>query len=452
MAEHDYDLVVRARRAVTPEGERPAAVAVRGGRIAAVLDHGAPAPAARTLDLADDEVLLPGLVDTHVHVNEPGRTEWEGFATATRAAAAGGVTTLVDMPLNSVPPTTTAAGLAAKRAAAHGQTAVDVGFWGGAVPENTGPGATGALRELHEAGVYGFKAFLSPSGVEEFGHLDPDRFRAAAAAIGEFGGLLIVHAEDPRVLAQAPPATGRDYASFLASRPDTAEHAAIALVIATARATGTRAHILHLSSATALPLIAQARAEGVPLTVETCPHYLTIAAEEVPEGATQFKCCPPIRGAANRDLLWAALADGVIDCVVSDHSPSTVDLKRLDTGDFGAAWGGVSGLQVGFAAMWTEAAARGHGLADVVRWMARRPAEITGLAAKGAIAVGRDADLAVVAPDAAVRVDAAALRHRNPVSAYHGRELRGQVRRTLLRGTEVGPDAPHGRLLARNEG
>ncbi|MBB6170875.1 allantoinase [Nocardiopsis mwathae] len=458
---HDYDLVIRARRAITETGtatdtatdtaaaERPAAVGVRDGRIAAVAEYGAAMSAEHIAELADDEVLLPGLVDSHVHVNEPGRTEWEGFATATRAAAAGGVTTIVDMPLNSVPPTTTVAGLDAKRAAADGQVAVDVGFWGGAVPENTGPDTSAELRALHEQGVYGFKSFLSPSGVEEFGHLSPEEYRSAVAAIGALGGTIIVHAEDPGVLDAAPQARGREYASFLASRPDEAEHAAIRLVIDTARATGTRSHILHLSTATALPLIREAREDGVPLTVETCPHYLTIAAEEVPAGATQFKCCPPIRGAANRDALWRALADGLIDCVVSDHSPSTPDLKHLGTGDFGTAWGGVSGLQVGFAAVWTEASARGFSLADVVRWMARSPAEIAGVAGKGRLAVGYDADFAVVAPEELTRIDAATLQHRNPISAYDGRELKGVVRRTWLRGAPVDPDAPRGRLLRR---
>jgi allantoinase len=445
-----HDLAVRARRALTPEGERPVTVGVRDGRVVNVLEGElAPLIARREITLAEDEVLLPGLVDTHVHVNEPGRTEWEGFATATRAAALGGITTLVDMPLNSVPPTTTVAGLDAKRAAAEGKLAVDVGFWGGAVPENSRPGATKELAELWERGVFGFKAFLSPSGVEEFGHLSPEELYSAAEAIGEFGGRLIVHAEDPGVLDGAPPAAGRDYAAFLASRPDTAENEAIARVIDVARATGTHAHVLHLSSASALPLIAQARADGVPLTVETCPHYLTLEAEGVPAGATQYKCCPPIRDAANRDLLWRALADGLIDCVVSDHSPSTPDLKDLDTGDFGTAWGGVSGLQVGFSAVWTEARRRGGSLADVVRWMSSGPARVAGLRGKGALAEGCDADFAVVAPEEAFRVDVRALEHRNPVSPYDGAELFGRVRRTLLRGRDVGPQDRSGRMLVR---
>lgn len=445
-----HDLAVRARRALTPEGERPVTVGVRDGRVVNVLEgESAPLIARREITLAEDEVLLPGLVDTHVHVNEPGRTEWEGFATATRAAALGGITTLVDMPLNSVPPTTTVAGLDAKQAAAEGKLAVDVGFWGGAVPENSRSGATKELAALWERGVFGFKAFLSPSGVEEFGHLSPDELYTAAEAIGEFGGRLIVHAEDPGVLEGAPPAAGRDYASFLASRPDTAENEAIARVIDVARTTGTHAHVLHLSSASALPLIAQARAEGVPLTVETCPHYLTLEAEGVPAGATQYKCCPPIRDAANRDLLWRALADGLIDCVVSDHSPSTPDLKDLDTGDFGTAWGGVSGLQVGFSAVWTEARRRGGSLADVVRWMSSGPARVAGLLGKGAIAEGADADFAVVAPEESFRVDVRALEHRNPVSPYDGAELLGRVRRTVLRGRDVGPEDRAGRMLVR---
>lgn len=446
-----HDLAVRAHRALTPQGERPVTIGILDGRVINVLaGDRAAIIARRETSLAEDEVLLPGLVDTHVHINEPGRTHWEGFDTATRAAALGGVTTLLDMPLNSVPPTTTVAGLEAKRSAAEGRLAVDVGFWGGAVPENSRPGAVGELAALWDQGVYGFKAFLSPSGVEEFGHLSPEELLSAAEAIGELGGRLIVHAEDPDVLDQAPPAAGRDYATFLASRPDTAEHEAIARVIEVARSTGTRAHVLHLSSASALPMIAQARADDVPLTVETCPHYLTLEAERVPAGATQYKCCPPIRDSANRDLLWRALEDGLIDCVVSDHSPSTPDLKKPDTGDFGTAWGGISGLQVGFSAVWTEARRRGLGLADVVRWMSSGPARVAGLGNKGGIAPGYDADFAVVAPEESFRVDVRELHHRNPVSPYDGAELFGRVRRTILRGEDVGLESTTGRMLVRN--
>ncbi len=446
------ELVLRSTRVVTPEGERPASVVVGGGRITAVLPYDAPpAPGARLTDLGDD-ALLPGLVDTHVHVNDPGRAEWEGFPTATAAAVAGGITTLIDMPLNSVPPTTTAAHLEVKRAAARGRVHTDTGFWGGAVPGNTTD-----LKALHDAGVFGFKCFLLPSGVEEFPHLDQDGLRAAVEEIGRFGGLLIVHAEDPGLIDAAPQRGGRKYADFLASRPPAAEERAVEGLIALAERYRTRIHVLHLSSAAVLPALAAARRAGLPVSVESCPHFLTLTAEEVPDGATEFKCCPPIREAANQDALWQALAEGVIDCVVSDHSPSTVDLKHKDTGDFAAAWGGISSLQLGLPAVWTEARRRGHGLADVVRWMSEGPARLAGLDTKGAVAVGRDADFAVLAPEETFTVDPARLHHRNPVTAYAGRTLYGVVRATYLRGRLVAeggavPDEPAGRLIERLAG
>ncbi|NJP50162.1 allantoinase AllB [Streptomyces sp. SBST2-5] len=442
----DAELVLRSTRVITPEGTRPATVTVAGGTITAVGPHDAPvASGARLEDLGDD-VLLPGLVDTHVHVNDPGRTEWEGFWTATRAAAAGGITTIVDMPLNSLPPTTTVGHLRVKQETAADKAHVDVGFWGGALPGNVKD-----LRPLHEAGVFGFKAFLSPSGVEEFPHLDQEQLARSLAEIAAFDGLLIVHAEDPHHLAAAPQQGGPRYADFLASRPRDAEDTAIAHLVAQAKRFGARVHILHLSSADALPLIAEARAEGVRVTVETCPHYLTLTAEEVPDGASEFKCCPPIREAANQDLLWRALADGTIDCVVTDHSPSTADLK---TDDFATAWGGISGLQLSLSAVWTEARRRGHTLEDVVRWMSERTARLAGLDdRKGAIAPGRDADFAVLAPDETFTVDPAALQHRNRVTAYAGRTLYGVVRSTWLRGRRIVADgeftAPQGRLLTR---
>ncbi|MGJ6961440.1 allantoinase AllB [Streptosporangium sp. G11] len=428
------DLVIRSRRAVLPEGEGPAAVSVRDGRIVGVHAHDAELDAVERVDLGG-VALLPGLVDTHVHVNEPGRTHWEGFASATRAAAAGGVTTIVDMPLNSLPPTVNADALAVKRRAADGQCAVDVAFWGGAIPGNTGD-----LRPLHEAGVRGFKCFLSPSGVDEFPPLDADGLRAAMVEIASFDGLLVVHAEDPALLADPE---GPGYPEFLDSRPGEAERRAVERVAALAGETGVRAHILHVSSALCLEPLAKARREGVRLTAETCPHYLTLVAEEVPEGATQFKCCPPIRSSANRDELWRGLADGVLHCVVSDHSPSTPDLK---VPDFAAAWGGISSLQLGLTAVWTEAARRGHGLGDVVRWMAEHPAALAGLRGKGAIAVGADADLVAFDAEAVHTVDVSALHHRNPVTPYHGRTLVGEVRTTWLRGRAVGKD-PRGTLL-----
>lgn len=341
-----YDLLVRARRAVLPGGERPAAIAVADGRISAIEPYDAELDAARTVELRADEVLLPGMVDTHVHVNEPGRTEWEGFASATRAAAAGGVTTIVDMPLNSVPPTVDVPALAVKRAVAAEKAYVDVGFWGGAVPGNSG-----SLPGLHEAGVFGFKCFLLDSGVPEFPPLTPADLIDYLTVIREFDGLMIVHAEDAGAIEHSPAAHGARYAQFLASRPRGAENTAIAHVIEAARWTGARAHILHLSSSDGLPMIASAKRDGVRITVETCPHYLVFDADEIAAGATQFKCCPPIREADNRELLWQGLADGTIDCVVSDHSPCTPELKQLDSGDFGVAWGGIAGLQVALPAV-----------------------------------------------------------------------------------------------------
>ncbi|MEU6329393.1 allantoinase AllB [Streptomyces sp. NPDC047049] len=441
----ETELVLRSTRVVTPQGTRAASVTVAGGTITAVLPHDAEAPAgARVRDFGDD-VLLPGLVDTHVHVNDPGRTEWEGFWTATRAAAAGGITTLLDMPLNSLPPTTTAAHLDTKRAVARPKAHVDVGFWGGAIPGNVKE-----LRPLHDAGVFGFKCFLSPSGVDEFPELDQEQLAAALGEIAGFGGLLIVHAEDPGHLGAAPQPHGPKYADFLASRPRACENDAIAGLIALARRLDARVHVLHLSSSDALPLIAAAKREGVKITVESCPHFLTLTAEEIPDGATEFKCCPPIREAANRDALWEGLADGTLDCIVSDHSPSTADLK---TADFGAAWGGISSLQLGLPAIWTEARERGHTLDDVVRWMATAPAALAGLGHKGAIEPGRDADFAVLAPEETFTVDPQALQHRNKITAYAGKTLHGVVRSTWLRGREVHDGttlaAPTGRLLER---
>jgi allantoinase len=431
--------VFRADRVLVDGREQAAAVVVEGERIVAILPKETLVAGSRDVLLGADEVLLPGLVDTHVHVNEPGRTEWEGFATATRAAAAGGVTTIVDMPLNSLPPTVDVAALEIKRKAADGQCAVDVGFWGGAVPGNTGE-----LRALHDAGVFGVKCFLIDSGVPEFPPLlDPE---PALREVASFDGLLIAHAEDAALVTAA---TGRRYTDFVASRPAASEDSAIAGLLRLAASTGARVHVVHLSSAGALPMLAAARAAGVRVSVETCPHYLALTAEEVRDGDTRFKCCPPVREAGNRDALWAAMADGTIDMVVSDHSPCTPELKRLDTGDFGDAWGGIASLQLSLPVVWTEARRRGHGLTDVVRWMAERPAALVGLAAKGRIAAGRDADLVVFAPDAAFTVGE--LHHRNPITPYAGRELYGQVRATWLRGAHVGDTPPRGRLLTRED-
>ena len=433
------ETAVRARRVITPEGERAAVLVLRDGLIAAIGDS---APGGVPLiDVPDDRVVLPGLVDSHVHVNEPGRTEWEGFATATAAAVAGGVTTIVDMPLNSIPPTVDTRSLAVKRAAAAGRLSIDVAFWGGAVPGNAGQ-----LRALHDAGVVGFKCFLLPSGVEEFPALDPAGLDEAMCAIAGFGGLLIAHAEDERHIADAH---GRRFADFVASRPPVAETTAIALLLDAARRTGCRTHVVHLSSAESLPLIRAAKDEGLPVSAETCPHYLFFAADEVPDGATQFKCCPPIRDAANREALWHGLLEGTIDLVVSDHSPCTVADKRFDTGDFGTAWGGIASLQLGLPAVWTAARARGAALTDLARWMGAAPAALAGLTDRGSIAPGSQADLVVLAPDDSFVVDPARLLHRNPITPYAGTTLHGVVHETWLRGRPVRPGEARGRLLRR---
>ncbi len=442
-----YDLVLRSRRTVLPEGTRAASVAVSGPAIAAVHDYGARLDADADVELGD-VALLPGLVDTHVHVNEPGRTEWEGFATATRAAAAGGVTTVCDMPLNSLPPTVSVAALEEKRAAAAGKCWVDVAFWGGAVP-----GGEASLRPLHDAGVIGFKCFLLDSGVPEFPPLEVAELRSVLGTLAAVDALLIVHAEDA---AEVQPASGRDFGAFVASRPPSAERRAIEKVISGAAATGARAHIVHLSAAECVAMIAGAKAAGIRLTAETCPHYLYFASEQVPDGATEFKCCPPVRDSVNREALWRGVETGVIDCVVSDHSPCPPELKSFETGDFGQAWGGIASLQLGLSAVWTVARRRGRGLDDVARWMAAAPAALAGLPAKGRLAVGCDADLVAFDPDTAYVVDAARLQHRHPVTPYAGRTLTGRVRQTWLRGTALlgaesgAPDGePVGRLLNR---
>ncbi|GAA2249220.1 allantoinase AllB [Herbiconiux moechotypicola] len=447
-----YDLAVRARSVFVDGGWRPATVAVRDGIVAAVADYDEEVPAHEVVTLPEGQVLIPGIVDTHVHVNEPGRTEWEGFGTGTRAAAAGGVTTIVDMPLNSIPPTTTVEGLAVKREAASPQASVDVGFWGGAVPASLG-----ALEPVWNEGVFGFKAFLSPSGVDEFPHLSTAQLRAALEEIAGFGGLLIVHAEDPDVLEASVNQGGTDYAAFVASRPELAEQDAIGHVIEGVRATGARAHILHLSSGRALEAIRAAKAEGLPITAETCPHYLSFSAEHIPDGATAYKCCPPIRDEANRELLWEALLDGTIDLVASDHSPSTAELKFAGDGDFQEAWGGISGLQLSFPAVWSGARQRGIPLERVLGWMASSTAALVGLGQKGSIEVGGDADLVAFAPEESFAVDARALEHKNPVSAYDGSTLHGVVHTTWLGGTVVhqlgvAPGAPAGKLLSRSTG
>jgi len=443
-------IVVRSRRVVVDGSIRPAAIHVRGGTIERVADH-ADVPAGARLDDVGELAVLPGIVDTHVHLNEPGRTEWEGFATATEAAAIGGVTTLVDMPLNSIPATTSREAFAAKRAAAAGQCSVDVGFWGGVVPGNMGE-----LAGMVDDGVRGFKCFLVDSGVAEFGWVGETELRPAMQILAGLRARvpLLVHAEvaGPIDAATAALASSdpRRYATYLASRPPGAEEQAISLVTGLCRETGARTHIVHHSAATALPLLETARARGLPLTAETCPHYLHFTAEAIPDGATAFKCAPPIREAANRELLWKALASGVLDLVASDHSPCTPALKGLDVGDYMTAWGGVAGLQLAPSIVWTEASARGHTLVDLARWMCAAPARLAGLTAdKGVIAAGKHADLIVFDDAATFTVTPAAIHHRHKVTPYAGEMLRGTVLATYLRGDKI---ADSGKLTASARG
>ena len=457
---HSSALVVLGDRVVLADGVRPAAIHILDGTITAidvdspttprmVSSSGSHGMASFGFDVIDATglVVSPGIVDTHVHVNDPGRAHWEGFDSATRAAAAGGVTTIVDMPLNSIPATTTADALETKRRAAEGRCYVDVGFWGGVVPGNAGQ-----LEGLAHAGVLGFKAFLCPSGVDEFQHVTLDDLRVALPILSRLDLPLLVHAELPDRLG-TPSGDPRRYATWLASRPAEAEHAAIVRLIELAREFRARVHIVHLSSPAALRSIAAARAHGVNITVETCPHYLTFTAEEIADGATAFKCAPPIRSSADRDALWQGLASAAIDLVATDHSPAPAELKHLDDGDFVKAWGGIASLQIALPAVWTGAHARGITVDRLAQWLSAAPARLAGLSgSKGRIEVGRDADLMIWDPDQMFRVDANALRHRHPMTPYDGSDLYGRVLTTILRGRVVFgevpiDDEPSGRFL-----
>jgi allantoinase len=445
------DVVIRGLRVLTPEGVQAAAIHVAEGRIARVSAFDDVRSSASLVE-AGDALVFPGLVDTHVHVNEPGRTEWEGFGTATRAAAAGGVTTLLDMPLNSIPPTTNVPALEAKRAAALGRCAVDTGFLGGLVPGN----AT-ELAPLHSAGVFGFKCFLCPSGVAEFPPMSPPDLREAAPSLAELDALLMVHAEWPPALEHADGTSGdrRSYATWLATRPVTAETDAVRFLIGLAREWGLRVHVVHVSASETVELIAAARAEGVRMTAETCPHYLGFAAEEIPDGATEFKCAPPIRETRHREGLWEALARDRLDAVVSDHSPAPAAMKLREEGDFLRAWGGIASLQLRLPAIWTGARARGYPPERLAAWLCAGPARLAGLTGrKGVIAAGHDADLVLWHPQKEFVVNNTVLRHRHPITPWLGRTLAGVVEATYLRGEQVyargAADPPaRGRLLTR---
>jgi allantoinase len=469
------DLVIRGKRIVLPDG--PAArrsssriasgsIHIGDGRITSVGSYDDVPPGCELVEANDESLVMPGLVDTHVHINEPGRTEWEGFQTATRAAAAGGVTTLVDMPLNSIPPTTTLSGLNAKLDAARPQCHVDVAFWGGVIPGNTSE-----LANLRTAGVVGFKCFLIHSGVDEFPNVTEEDLRQAMPELTRLGSLLIVHAELPGPIASAAFSGHRNvensaslekmdkeirpakYRTFLESRPRAAENEAVQLMIRLSREFGTRVHVVHHSSADALPLLAEARQAGVKITAETCPHYLTFAAEDVADGATEFKCCPPIRERENREQLWRALGDGTIDMIVSDHSPCLPELKLKESGDFLEAWGGISSLQFRLPVIWTEARKRGFGIEDLAEWLCTAPAKLVRLEKrKGLLAVGCDADVVIWNPEKNFRIEPESIQHRHKLTPYAGKEFMGEVQTTFLRGRKV-YDAgdligePQGRML-----
>ncbi|HEX8163147.1 MAG TPA: allantoinase AllB [Pyrinomonadaceae bacterium] len=432
------ELVARARRVVLPGEIRAASVHVRGGRIIDVRDYGDAPRGCGLYEAGDGAVLMPGLVDTHVHVNEPGRGGWEGFETATRAAAAGGTTTIVEMPLNSIPATTSRAGFETKLAAAAGKCAVDVAFWGGVVPGNAAE-----LAPMTGAGVVGFKCFLVDSGVAEFRCVSEEDLRGALTELARLDAVLIAHAELAAPIEEAArtsEARGdpRAYATFLASRPRAAEDAAVELLVRLSRETGARVHVVHHSSADALPALRAAKGAGVRITAETCPHYLALAAEEIADGATEFKCCPPIRERENGERLWAALGEGLIEMIVSDHSPCPPEMKRRAEGDFLRAWGGISSLQLRLPVVWTEARRRGFGFGRLAGWLAQSPARLAGLEdRKGAIRVGADADLVVWNPEETFRVEPSALEHRHKLTPYAGRELSGVVEATFLRGEKI---------------
>jgi allantoinase len=422
-----------SQRIVTPQGIRAGALLVEGETIQAIVARAEVPPGAALTDFGQSAI-LPGLVDSHVHVNEPGRTDWEGFATATRAAAAGGFTLIADMPLNCLPPTTTVEALEAKRACAQKSSLVDWALWGGVVSDNQQH-----IESLAAAGVPGFKCFLIDPGIEGFTMVSEQQLCDALPHIAETGLPLLVHAEQPGPIEVATRelvrANWRRYDTYLKSRPDEAELAAIDLLLSLCRKFRFRLHIVHLSTHKALDTLRHAKSDGLPVTVETCPHYLYFSAEQIADGATLCKCAPPIRREANREQLWQALREGVIDFVVTDHSPCPPQLKRLDEGSFRNAWGGIASLSVALPVVWTEVRRRGFSLCDIAKWMAEKPAQLAGCGErKGKIAERFDADFLVFDSETEFELSEDRLHYRHPVSPYLGHRLIGVVQQTYLRG------------------
>jgi allantoinase len=450
-------LVIRGNRVVTPDSVRAAAVLIQDGVIAGVVGlNEVPKSWRQTSAVYDagDSVVMPGLVDTHVHINEPGRTEWEGFDTATRAAAAGGTTVLVDMPLNSIPATTTLSALREKRAAARGKCWVDVGFWGGVVPGNSRE-----LKKLHEAGALGFKCFLVPSGVAEFQNVSEPDLHEAMPILAKLGSVLLVHAELPgpieRATAKLTDADPALYRTWLRSRPPAAEAEAIELMLRLCQKYRVRTHIVHLSFSGAIRQLRRAKKLGLPVTVETCPHYLAFSSASA--RGPLFKCAPPIRDLKNNQALWAALRQGIIDFVVTDHSPCPPEMKLRADQNFFRAWGGISSLELRLPVMWTAARLRGFGFLHLARWLAGEPAHFAGLSRrKGSLMKGCDADVVIWNPEARFEVRGESLQQRHKQTPYAGRTLMGVVETTFLRGRKVFDrgnivNAPAGVLIERGK-
>ncbi|WP_017446468.1 allantoinase AllB [Gayadomonas joobiniege] len=430
---------LKSQQVILPHGARPASILIQDGTIISLQDYDYEDQKVSQIYDYQDAAILPGLVDSHVHVNEPGRTDWEGFDTATHAAAAGGITTVIDMPLNCIPVTINAAAFAEKLAVLDDKLFIDTGFWGGATADNFVE-----LPELLNNGVFGVKSFTIYSGLEEFKAVNRDQLLNSMRVVAKQGLPHLIHAElEPEGTKTA--SIGKSYQSFLKTRPADWETNAIAMVIEimqilTKEGLKPHAHIVHLSAASALPIIRSARASGLNLTVETCPHYLVLHAEAIPDGEASYKCCPPIREQDNQALLWQALKDGDIDCIVSDHSPCTPQLKNIDSGDLESAWGGISGLQFGLSLIWTEARHKGFSLLEITKLMAEKPADLLGLTHKGRIEIGAQADFCIFAPDQGYTINEHCIHHKHKVSPYIGRKVDGVIKATWLAGRPIYAD------------